>query len=289
MQGSSKKSIFEYSDYREFLKSYYEEAKEKDKKFSFRYFAKAAGFKSSSVLKNIIDGKRNIASYNLEIYAKVLKLNKEETLYFKNLVLLNQSQTPEEKQKYTEAILRCRLFKKIYPLSQSQFNFYSKWYTAVIWELTELSAFKEDPQWISKHLSPSPTLFEIKKAIEDLIKLGLLKRNKHGRLLKSSTNISTLNEVTSPVIAQWHREMMKRASESISRIRREDRDISSITFKMSKKLMPKIKEKIIEFRRELVEMQKFDSSGPDAIYQLNLQFFPHFIVPQEPEEEEGKE
>jgi uncharacterized protein (TIGR02147 family) len=49
------KSIFEYDNYRAFLKDSYEAAKARDPKFSFRFFARLAGFKSSATLKRVME------------------------------------------------------------------------------------------------------------------------------------------------------------------------------------------------------------------------------------------
>ncbi len=57
---STKISVFEYDNYREFLRDSYEYLKAANPKYSYRYFSKSAGFKSSSVMKMIMDGKRNM-------------------------------------------------------------------------------------------------------------------------------------------------------------------------------------------------------------------------------------
>jgi uncharacterized protein (TIGR02147 family) len=273
-----KRSIFTYTNYRDFMRDFYATAKAENSKHSFRYFARLAGFKSSSVFKNVMDGKRNIAHYNLDAYAKALQLNKEETYYFRNLVLLNQAETIEEKQEYAKAILRSRLYKVIHPLGAAQYHFYAQWYWAVIWEFASLPGFKQDPQWIAEHLSPTVTTSEVKRALDELLKLGLLQRDTDGKIRKATGNLATSDEVASTAIAQWHREMLNRASESISRVPREKRDVSSITFAMSSDMAAKVKEKIQKFRKEIVEMQKVSEQGADMVYQLNLQFFPHIEI-----------
>ena len=100
------KSIFEYDNYRTYLKDVYEFHKKSNKKYSYRYFARMAGFQSSNFMMLVIDGKRNLALPSIEMFAKALKLNKEDADYFRNLVLFNQAGTFEEKDAYALELLK---------------------------------------------------------------------------------------------------------------------------------------------------------------------------------------
>ena len=53
-------NIYNFSDYRDFLKDRYRQLKEADPVFSFRHFSKQAGFGSPNYLKLVMDGKRNL-------------------------------------------------------------------------------------------------------------------------------------------------------------------------------------------------------------------------------------
>jgi uncharacterized protein (TIGR02147 family) len=55
-------NIYNFSDYRDFLKDRYRQLKEADSLFSFRYFSKEAGFGSPNYLKLVMDGKRNLST-----------------------------------------------------------------------------------------------------------------------------------------------------------------------------------------------------------------------------------
>src|SRR5262249_9777639 len=101
----------------------------------------------------------------------------------------------------------------------------------------------------------------------------LLSRDEKGRLTQKETIIASADELFSPMVAQFHREFMKKASESIDLIAREDRDISSVTFRVSSQTAKRIKEKIQNFRKELMEEASQDTR-PEGIFQLNLQLFP---------------
>ncbi len=145
--------------------------------------------------------------------------------------------------------MRIRSYRKVNPLKESQFRFYDNWFYPPIRELVCLDDFQEDPEWIAKKVVPAISVHEAKRALEDLILLGFLKHNEAGRLVQAESIISTEDEVTSSAIAQYHREMMKLASESIDRIPREQRAIMSQTFGVSIAGAQKIKDIIQRFRQ----------------------------------------
>lgn len=265
--------VYDFSNYREFLKSYFQAAKARDRKFSFRYFARITGFSSSNFLMLVMNGKRNISMDSAEKIAGALKLNKEETIFFRNLVMLNQSRTAEGRQIFAEELLRSRAFKKLHPLKEAQFNYFSHWYYVMVRELVGLPEFKEDPQWIADNTVFKISPAEAKRALEELHRLGLIERNSSGRLIQSQRRLTTGDEVTSSSVAQFHREMMKRASESIDVVSRDHRDISSVTLLTSRESAGKVKEMIQKFRKDVMRVLA-EADRANAVYQLNFQLFP---------------
>jgi len=271
--GTLSPNIFEYENYRTFLKEVFAAFKSRNKKYSLRLFARIAGFQSHNTLWNVMEGRSNLSSRSISKISLALKLNKEEAVYFQNLVLLNQSKSSVEKAQYLEEIIRSRAYKKTHPLTESQLRYYTRWYYVVIREMVNLPQFKEDPQWVAENTAPTISAGEAKEALTELVKLGLLKRNEAGRLVQTNTIVATTNEVTSSLVTQFHREFMKRASESIDLINRANRDISSVTFRVSEQTAQRLKEKIQNFRKELTEEASRDAE-PEAIYHLNLHLFP---------------
>jgi len=269
----AQKSIFEYDNFRVFLKERYLYSKSQNKKFSFRFFARLAGFKSPSFLKLVMENQANLSRKSIEMVAQALKLNKEESAFFKSLVLFNQAATADEKHSYAREILDFQKYKKIHPLSEAQFNYYTYWYFIPVREIVALPAFKEDPLWISKMIKPNIEPAEAKKALHELERLGLIVRDPNGSLKVTASNISTSDEVVSHSVAQYHRLMMKRAGESIDTIERESREISSLTMGVSEKTAKLVKERIQSFRKELVNIVSQDEAI-NVVYQLNFQFFP---------------
>lgn len=269
----SMKSLFEYDNYRMYLRDYYHFAKTKSSKFSYRYFARLGGFKSGNILKIVIDGEINIKEDTIAKFCKALKLNKEESLFFKNLVFFNQAASSSEKVKYSKELLRSKTYQKINPLSEAQYRYFDLWYYPVIRSLVVLQDFKEEPLWIAQKINPPITPREAKEAIDNLLALGLLSRNETGQLVKSNPTITTTNNIISSSLAHYHREMMKKASESIDRHSRDRRDLSVLTLEVSEESIKIIKELSEKFRKDIIEIVSKENN-PDQIFQLSTYLFP---------------
>lgn len=264
--------LFKYLDYRRFLKDYYAAQKaKKGSAFSFRSFARLAGLSSPNFLKLVMDGKRNLGPDGIKSFAKALKLGKEETAYFENLVHFNQCSTDDERNEWYKRLSASKKYREIKEIEKDYFVYFSRWYYAAIREMVLLPEFKEDSDWISRKLSPPITVKEAETALELLQKLGFLKREK-GRLVQSEKNISTAREIISLAIANFHRQMMQRAMESIDLTKPEKRDISSLTVALSPEKFQEAKRRIQEFRRELNVLLSEDGS-PKSVYQINFQLF----------------
>ncbi|MGE3680775.1 MAG: TIGR02147 family protein [Bdellovibrionales bacterium] len=285
----SRPVIFDYSDYRAFLRDSYRFLKETQTRFSFRKFSAEAGFKAPNALKLLIDGKRNLTLQSIRKVIKALKLSSDEGTFFKNLVFMNQAESTRERLSYAQELCKSRVFRELYPLESLQFAFYNEWYHIPIRELVASLEFQEDPEWIARRLRDKITPEQATQALSNLIELGLLKRDGNGRLRQAHANITTGHEISSSAVAEFHRQMMKLASDSIDEVERHRREISSSTILVDEKSFPRIKELVQEFRRRLLaEAGDISASSSAVVYQISFHVFPLTDAGVEPRDE-GRE
>jgi uncharacterized protein (TIGR02147 family) len=161
----------------------------------------------------------------------------------------------------------------LHPLSEAQYQFFGSWYYVIVRVLVGLPGFKENPEWIAKKINPAITPAEAKRALQELLKLGLIERNEKGHLVQSNPNLTTSDAVTSSSLALFHHEMTKKAAESIDRVPRAKRDLSAMSLGISSETAGKIKEMTEKFRKDIVELANKDTA-PNSVYQLNFYFFP---------------
>jgi uncharacterized protein (TIGR02147 family) len=265
--------VFEYDNYRAYLKDLYGFYKKTKPQFSYRYFSQKAGFRSPNFLKLVIEGKRNLSPESIERFTRALKLNKKETEFFRILVHLNQARTIGEKKLYAEQLMQSRSFRHIHPLRQDQYRYYAEWYNIPIRELTILPEFSEDPGWIARSLLPPISPQQAQKALDLLLQLGLLERDESGRLVQADAFISTGDEVTATSVANYHREMIQKGSEALDLFPGPERDISSVTMALSEEGFQEIKSLIQRFRKELLAIADQEQRA-EGVFQINFQLFP---------------
>jgi uncharacterized protein (TIGR02147 family) len=101
----------------------------------------------------------------------------------------------------------------------------------------------------------------------------MLVRDADGHLVQSERVVSTGAETSGVHIVNYHRTMMQRAIESIDLIPRTERDISALTLCVGQSELVRIKQRIQEFRRELVGIEGAGGRG-EIVLQINFQMYP---------------
>lgn len=269
------KNVFDYLDYREFLKDFYKNQKLINESFSYAAMAQKTKISSRGLLKLIMDGKRNLSSSNLENVISGFSFNKSETNYFQTLVLFNQTKAYEEKNKLYEKLIKFPQRQRVYPLKIEQYNLYSKWYFSVIHELILLKECPQDLEhfchWVTQQLKNKVSLKEAKEARDQLIALGLIKETPNGLSQANPYFKSNSKEEINFAIQNFHTQMISESTEAIKKPI-EEREFGSVTLAFSKSDLAKAKEFIKDFKQKF----NFELSahyGADSVYQLNIQFF----------------
>ncbi len=219
-------SIYDYTDYRQFLRDYYDEQKAKNPAFSYRYFAKKAGFNSSGLYKDIVDGRTGITRSLILRFANAMKLSRRHEEYFETMVYFNEAKTVEEKNLYFERLMKHR-DSKAFRVDAAHYEYYSKWYYIAVRELLAVGKFRDDYSRIAKALNPAIRIDEARKAIEVLLKLGLIREDKDGYYKATDNILTTGADVKSLIIANFQKAMMDLAKEAIDRHPVNHRNIST--------------------------------------------------------------
>lgn len=274
-------SVYEFLDFRAYLRAYYEAAKRSKPNFSFRRFSQLAGLRSPNFLKLVIDGDRNLGADSVARFADALSLSGADAEFFADLVAFGQAQTLAEKNRAFEGIASSRRFRAARRIEGDLFAYLSHWYNPAIRELSARADFQEEPRWIAAQLRPNISPTEAAEAMKLLLSLGLLTRDaKTGRVLRGEPTLTTEHEVRSLGAAAFHRQMLERAAESIESVPRELRDLAALTVCISPTTIALVKDRIHKFRESLTELCDSDTQG-STVYQLNMQWFPLSANPEE--------
>lgn len=266
-------NLFTYRDYRQFLKDWYQQAKKSRGSYSYRLFARKAGFKTSNFLLLVMQGKRNLTEESLTKTITGLGLNKQEQEFFRSLVFFNQAKTHQEKDFYYQKLLQSKKFSQLRPIEKQQYDYYSTWYHPVVRELIASKECDGTPEWIAKHLFPSITPAQAAKSIELLEKFEFIQKTENGRWKQASTLLSTGPELSSIIVLNYHKSLLHLTQQILELVAPAERDVSTMTLGILKSRKVELKKKIQEFRREILKMVANDAE-PEEVIQLNIQLFP---------------
>jgi len=265
--------IFQYSDYRAYLRDYYAYQKALGRGFSYRVFSKRAGLGSPNHLKRVMEGERNLTDEMAQRFATACRLEGDAVAYFCLLVKFTQSHDSEQREEVLQRMIGLRSYRQAHRLAKAEAAYHSTWYLAAIRELVLRPDFLEDPEWIARTLLPNVSRSEALRGLRLLLELGFIVRDEQGRLKQATPLLSTGAEVRGLHIIRYHREMMKRASESIDLIASTERDISSLTLGLSVDGLQELKQRLQQFRKELMSLAVSEENVAQVV-QLNLQLFP---------------
>ena len=276
--------VFGYLDYRVFLRAYYLAKKEEGRGFSYRAFSRRAGLGSPNHLKRVTEGERNLTPQMAVRYADAIGLTGDAAAYFGDLVVFTQARSSKEKNRAYQKLTEFRGYRRAHRLDAAHAAYHANWYVPAICEMSLQSGFEPDAAWIAQRMIPPISQSEAKSALETLLELGLLRRTEQGGLEQAETVMTTGSETRGVHIVAYHRAMMERASESIDLVGPTDRDISSVTFCVGKDGLARIKQRVQQFRKEMVALATQEQDG-EQVLQLNMQLFP--LTERESSDEES--
>ena len=265
------KPVMQYSDFREFLRDFYQERKPYG--FSFREFSKLAGYSSPVFLKLVIEGKANLSERGTERVANATGLVGADVEYFRILVAMNQSKNAEEKKLLFKELRSIAKSNKVKIVGEDQYDYYESWVSPVLREALPHMA-KSKVSEVADKLIFKSSAAEIRKSIQVLLNAGLLSKNADGTLTQTNQKISTGNlEMPSLAVRDMHRQMGELAVQALVTVPVEERDISGLTLGVPENILPRIRAEIAEFRRRISNIVT-ESPETDRVYRLNVQFFP---------------
>ncbi len=267
-------SVFAYVDYRQYLADLFVALKQADPTVSYRAFARMAGSTSPNFLQLIRDRKLNIQSKGLRALARSLHLSRAEQAYLATVVAFDHAKTHSEKDRLFHRILGARQQGTTRQLDKKQYEYFSHWYIPVVRELVTSRGYTGDPGWIASQIVPAVSVAKVRKAIELLHSLGLIRRDEPGGHWKLTDRVvSTPSEVLSLAVTNYHHDVIALGGEAIERFGAAKRDIRAVTLGLSKDAYPEVKKRMEAFWRELLAYAATQESV-DEVYQVNMQLFP---------------
>ena len=187
------KPIFEYYDYREYMRAFYEERK-RISAFSWREFSKIAGFTSPNYMKVVCDGKSRLSKIGVARVANAMGLADHEKLYFEKLVALSDATDESRKRKILSEIQEMAKVYKIKMLDGDAFAYFESWLNPVLRELAPMNPGKK-PLALSKMCYPQVSATEVRRSLDFMVHAGILKNVGEDRYEQTEKIVSGATEI----------------------------------------------------------------------------------------------
>ncbi|PWJ62724.1 MULTISPECIES: TIGR02147 family protein [unclassified Fibrobacter] len=264
--------VLQYTNYRVYLRDYYEYKKSTTAAFSLRFFAEKAGLSSHAHLKLTIDGKRNITKNTVTKLIHGLGLENQRAAYFESLVFFNQATTDEDKKVYYAQLVKASPRSKLHKMDKAQLRIFKEWHHSAILEMVGLKDFRPIPDQISKRLRGLITPAQATESLNLLLELGLLVKTANG-YRQSNPLITTDDEVQDIMVKMYHNQMLALSARMLNDLPGPERDVSALTFGIKRSDFANLKKHLQLMRKELLDFSAKAGEAEDVV-QINLQLFP---------------
>lgn len=267
-------SVFDYDDPRAFLRDAYDARKQEDPQFSHRYIASRLGVKSSGVFGQILTGKLKISTKLASGLADVFGLSLKEKRCFDLIVAAAQADTAVGRRRAAEGIAEfVEINSKL--VQPDEYHYFSRWYYSAVRGLLYCHEFDgSDYGALGQMLDPPISAAQAQRAIEVLVRLGLVRKTEKGFYGPCTPVVSTgRNKVVSPLVDSFHLQAMQLGKRSIDHFPKDQRHISMLALSMSENGYRKLEKIIDKCRQEALAMAVNDSN-PTKVYMASFQVFP---------------
>ncbi len=274
--------IFDYTDYRAFLKDALQALKDRDAKFSQRWVLQRLGLRSSGWLADLLAGRRKLSRPQASVFGQILAMTAREELYFQTLVDYDQAKTLPEKNRCYEKLLTFHEIPKDL-VDPDRFEYFSHWWIPAVREYLLIEPFRGDAERLAKRLRPAITPEQAQHALEVLERLGMVKRYASGELRPSVEHVKKQSQFSAPVhYYRYIKAQIELGMGAMELIPKEERDISAVTLTLSEEGFATLREELKELRRRMVKLSEDENrkfwQGVDGdsrrVYQSVLQLFP---------------
>ena len=240
--------------------------------FSHRFFARKAGFSSSSFCLSVIRGRFNLSVAALEKLVRAMELDTRQAAYFKALVQYNQSKKPQEREAAWVQIQELRKSVEFKSLGAPQQGYFSHWYYAVLRELACHPAWDGDFLRLARWLEPQLSTEDARKAVQDLLEWGLLIQEPNGRYRQTNALLNA-DGVPPVALRQIRREFLQHGVGALDALPPSLRFTAMTTLAVSKSSY-EYAVQVLEEARQKIIARAADDSSVEKVYEMILQVFP---------------
>jgi uncharacterized protein (TIGR02147 family) len=266
--------IFQYIDFKKYLEDYYLKRKQSDRGFTHTYICRRLGQKNAkSYFNNVVKGRLPITPTFIDRFISLLELKSDEAKFFRALVNYNQTKSPNEKEFFFDQLVRLnKTPHKV--IDMNAYSYYKEWQHSAVRALLDVIDFKDDYKSLTARLSPRISIKEARTSLTLLKKNGLIKQDEHGFWKPSEKVLITGDLIKNAIVKQFQMKCLDLAKNALADDSIKLNRNVTMTVSLSEKAYERIMDRIKQFKLEIRSIVHKDECMPNAVYHMNLNFFP---------------
>ncbi|MCB9495518.1 MAG: TIGR02147 family protein [Fibrobacteria bacterium] len=263
--------VFAYTEYRSFLRDFYENRKEANPIWSYRFMAQRLDVDAGQLVK-ILQGKLHLPQRALQATLKLCGLEGREAAFFEEMIRFSRARSAEESSRCYERMQALRGVSAGV-VQSDQAEYYGAWHHTVIRALLGMAPFRGNWETLGSLCIPPLRPEEAKASVELLERLGIVVRDARDCLRLADTHITPGEGVPVETVRKFQKETLDLAKRALEEIAREEREISTITMALAESDLPLVQGWVKDLRRQIQTLSD-STPEPDRVYHLNVQLFP---------------
>ncbi|MBF0431440.1 MAG: TIGR02147 family protein [Fibrobacteria bacterium] len=271
-----KPDIFDYLDFRDYLKDVLDYIRGTQPDFSFQLLVSKYGLKSRSHYIDILKG-RTLTKKFVPCYLNICGLSGKGAEYFNKLVVYSQTSNRATQTALFDEIVELSSNLETIKLEKDAYQYFARWTHPVLLSIIDLDRKEKDPAKLASKFKKKVSVWEVKRSLHTLIEMGFISWDNgkgewcyHNRFLKCTDKTKSL------ALGHFHEKMLSQGLEAYTKDF-ENQEFSTLTLSMSKSTRDGISTMIAEMRKQILAMVKKDRN-PQLVLQLNMQTFEHSLI-----------
>ena len=272
--------LFQYTDYRSFLKDWFEGRKNLGSPLSYRGLGRKLGI-DPGFLVHILQGAKHTTEVSIPHWVDTLGLDAAEATYFHQLVLFNRARNPREIQQHFHRLCELRDLS-MQEIGERQYRYYLKWYLPAVRVLLLTFPYRGDLDDLARRLDPPLSLEQAKEAVETLVELGLAAWNAEAILEPCTPFLTSSTSWKDKAVREFQDQTLELARRSLRAHPAQVRELSTLTLALPASEIPTLQEMVREFRHKVLRWTA-SLDDADSVLQVNVAAFPLSALPGESE------
>lgn len=259
--------VSDFADPVDFVKSMIEYRKKTEKSFSVHSATASLRRVSPSLVSLIIARKRKITLDRADELAKLLMLNAQEKIYFRNWIARLEGAVVETTPAKADAQVR-------HQRKEVETHILTDWINVYVKDCFQLPKVQENPKLVYQYLASFAHPKRLEKSMEFLLREGHLRRTLDGKIVVEANLAVADPKVPSKHIRQFHKGALGVAKTALELFPPTERMANTLIMPLNEKSYGELLEIIQEFSEKLQNFAALNQEAGDRLYQLIVNLSP---------------